>query len=130
MIVQCWCRVFLAKKILDREARKAKLFQLYAHIEEKNATLVQRGVRALAARRAREPVSLSQRDEQTGAAKAEAAKRHQAAVQVQRLARGNLSRGTLPLPRASPPPLAVSEEEVRAPSVESSHEYHVQFRAI
>jgi len=41
IIVQCWCRVVLAKVAVKNEGRKYRLLALYAHVEEKNATVIQ-----------------------------------------------------------------------------------------
>mmetsp|Transcript_33409 Transcript_33409/g.55257 ORF Transcript_33409/g.55257 Transcript_33409/m.55257 type:complete len:487 (-) Transcript_33409:98-1558(-) len=41
IILQCWTRQFLARRLVTAENRKFRLFALYAHIEEKNAIKIQ-----------------------------------------------------------------------------------------
>jgi len=45
ILVQCWCRVVLAKVAVKNEGRKYRLLALYAHVEEKNANKIQAAFR-------------------------------------------------------------------------------------
>jgi len=45
ILVQCWCRVVLAKVAVKNESRKYRLLALYAHVEEKNAGKIQAAFR-------------------------------------------------------------------------------------
>ena len=45
ILVQCWCRVVLAKIAVKNEGRKYRLLALYAHVEEKNAGKIQAAFR-------------------------------------------------------------------------------------
>jgi len=45
ILVQCWCRVVLAKIAVKNESRKYRLLALYAHVEEKHAGKIQAAFR-------------------------------------------------------------------------------------
>ena len=61
ILVQCWCRVVLAKIAVKNEGRKYRLLALYAHVEEKNAGKIQ------AAFRNRRPSAIAAGGESAGA---------------------------------------------------------------